>query len=212
MPVSLAGREVARSWFARDPLELAPELLGATLTHRTESGTVSVRLTEVEAYRGVDDPGSHAYRGVTPRTQVMFGEPGHLYVYFTYGMHTMMNIVASQPGEAAAVLLRAGEVIDGLQLARDRRPHSNDRDLARGPARLATALGVELSQNGVDLFATEQFRLALPIAALPYRRTPRTGVSGPGGAITFDWRFAAIDADGRELRSVLPYKRHPNSH
>src|SRR5690606_16906565 len=110
--------------------EVAPLLLGAHLTGRG----VTVRLTEVEAYLGEADPGSHAFRGLTPRTRTMFGEPGHLYVYFSYGMHVCANVVCSPEGTASAVLLRAGEVVDGLELARERRPTAkSDADLARGP-------------------------------------------------------------------------------
>ena len=120
------------SVLGRPVLEVAPLLLGATLRH----GDVAVRITEVEAYDGADDPGSHAHRGRTARNSVMFGPPGHLYVYFTYGMHHCCNVVAGAEGAPAAVLLRAGEVTAGLDIARDRRPGSADRDLARGPARL----------------------------------------------------------------------------
>jgi DNA-3-methyladenine glycosylase len=110
-------------------LDVAPLLLGAVL--RTDE--VAVRLTEVEAYAGETDPGSHAFRGRTPRTQVMFGPAGHAYVYFTYGMHWCVNVVTGPDGEASAVLLRAGEVVDGLVSARARRPGVRDRDLCRGP-------------------------------------------------------------------------------
>jgi DNA-3-methyladenine glycosylase len=128
-------------------LEVAPRLLGATLTH----GGVTVRLTEVEAYDGPGDPGSHAYKGMTARNEVMFGPPGHLYVYFTYGMHHCCNVVCGPVGQPSAVLLRAGEVVDGLETARARRGRSTDRDLARGPGRLCQALGLDLTANGLDL-------------------------------------------------------------
>ena len=107
-----------------------------------------MRLTEVEAYDGETDPGSHAFRGPTPRNAVMYGAAGHLYVYFTYGMHWCANIVCGPPGVATAVLLRAGEVVAGLDIARSRRPASAaDRDLARGPARLASALGARAGRT-----------------------------------------------------------------
>jgi DNA-3-methyladenine glycosylase len=133
------------AWAEGDPLEVAPRLLGAVLTH----GGVSVRLTEVEAYAGPDDPGSHAFRGQTPRNAVMFGPPGHLYVYFVYGMHHCANLVTGPAGDPGAVLLRAGEVVGGHEVARSRRPGVRDRDLARGPARLCRALGIDLTDNGV---------------------------------------------------------------
>jgi DNA-3-methyladenine glycosylase len=135
---------------------MAPELLGCVVEHETPEGLVAVALTEVEAYAGTRDPASHAYRGRTERNDVMFGPPGHAYVYFTYGMHFCVNLVCMPPGVASAVLLRAGRVIAGTGLARARRtPRSRarqaERDLARGPARLCQALGIDRSLNGVDV-------------------------------------------------------------
>ncbi|TFB72525.1 DNA-3-methyladenine glycosylase [Cryobacterium glaciale] len=132
----------------RPALEVAPLLLGAVLTR----GAVSVRITEVEAYLGRIDPGSHAFRGRTPRTATMFGPAGYLYAYFSYGMHVCANVVCSPEGEASALLLRGGEVIAGIDEARIRRPTSKtDADLARGPARLTKALGIVLGDDGADL-------------------------------------------------------------
>lgn len=128
-------------------LDAAPRLLGARFAH----GGVTLSLTEVEAYDGPNDPGSHAHRGRTKRNEVMFGPPGHLYVYFTYGMHHCCNVSCGPEGEASALLLRAGEVVDGVELARARRPGSTDRDLARGPARLCKAMGIDRDDNGLDL-------------------------------------------------------------
>jgi DNA-3-methyladenine glycosylase len=145
----VTGSPDLRDLFAGPVLEVAPRLLGATLRH----GDVAVRLTEVEAYDGSGDPGSHAFRGPTPRNEVMFGPPGHLYVYFTYGMHFCCNVVCGPEGVASAVLLRAGEVVHGIETARERRPRSTDRDLARGPARLCQALDIGRSENGADLTA-----------------------------------------------------------
>jgi len=170
-----------------DPVEaVAPRLLGALLT----AGPVTLRVTEVEAYAGQDDSGSHAFRGRTPRNEVMFGPAGRAYVYFTYGMHWCLNVVAGPDGVASAVLLRAGEVVEGLETARTRRPRSSDRDLARGPARLTKALAVDGSYGGVDLLAaTSPITLApaRPAAAGSVRVGPRVGVSGPGGVTA--WRF-----------------------
>ena len=133
---------------------MAPALLGCVLEHSTADGLVSVSLSEVEAYMAADDPASHAYRGMTARNAVMFGPPGHAYVYFTYGMHFCVNVVCGPPGLAEAVLLRAGRVVDGEELARRRRGFDLDRaprDLARGPARLCQALAIDRTQNGADL-------------------------------------------------------------
>jgi DNA-3-methyladenine glycosylase len=170
-------------------LEVAPLLLGATLRH----GDVACRLTEVEAYDGADDPGSHAYRGQTPRNVVMFGPPGHLYVYFTYGMHFCCNVVCGPEGRASAVLLRAGEVVAGLEAARDRRPTApTDRDLARGPANLCQALAIGAGENGHDL---ERRPLTLtlpdaPVAADRVRTGPRVGLRP---AADRPWRFWLAD-------------------
>ena len=192
-PAAPAPQEPERDWFARPVLEVAPELLGAQVT----AGGVTVRLTEVEAYAGTRDPGSHAFRGPTPRTEVMFGPPGHLYVYFSYGMHWCCNVVCGPDGEASAVLLRAGEVVRGMELARARRdagrarPHPA-RDLARGPARLASALGLAREHDGLDLFLPSspvELRIAGGEVG-PVRQGPRVGVSGEGGdARLHPWRF-----------------------
>jgi DNA-3-methyladenine glycosylase len=184
---------------AEPVLDVAPRLLGAVIEHRTPEGSVAVRLTEVEAYAGPGDPGSHARGGRTPRTEVMFGPPGHLYVYFSYGMHWCVNLVCGPDGSASAVLLRAGEVVAGHELARRRRPAARvDRDLARGPARLASALGLDGSLDGI---AVGGRRTPSPVRLLldggaerrgldGVRTGPRVGVSGPGGdGQVYPWRF-----------------------
>ncbi|MGR2754048.1 DNA-3-methyladenine glycosylase [Agromyces arachidis] len=195
-----------RAWFERDAVELAPLLLGGVLAHETAEGRVAVRLSEVEAYRGVgEDPGSHGFRGRTPRNAVMFGEGGHLYAYFTYGMHVCINVVADRAGRSAGILLRGGVVVDGHDLARSRRPRSSERDLARGPARLAQALGVPLERNGADLLAPP-FELRVPREPPAHETGPRTGISGPGGAAAYPWRFWLPGDPG-----VSAYRRHPRS-
>ena len=167
-------------------VDVAPRLLGGLLHGRG----VTLRLTEVEAYAGESDPGSHAFRGPTPRTQIMFGLPGALYVYFSYGMHVCANVVCSPEGEASAVLLRAGEVVEGIELARERRTtSSSDRDLASGPARLCVAMGITLADGGNDL-ASGPIRLEPPAhSSSGVANGPRTGVSGAGGGAAYPWRF-----------------------
>src|SRR5499427_10107078 len=142
-----------RDTFAGSAAEVAPALLGCVLEHDTPEGLVAVMLTEVEAYHGQADPASHAYRGRTPRNAVMFGPPGHAYVYFTYGMHFCVNLVCLPEGTASAVLLRAGRVVAGVDLATARRtaPGRPERDLARGPARLCQALGIDRRLDGADV-------------------------------------------------------------
>jgi DNA-3-methyladenine glycosylase len=147
------ARRLTRAFYARDALELAPDLLNKVLVHDEAEGRIAVRIVEVEAYRGRADPGSHAYRGQTPRNATMFGPPGRLYVYFTYGMHWCANVVGlGEPGDVSAVLLRAGEPIEGLDVIRTRRPAARrDRDLCSGPARLAQALGISKPDDGASL-------------------------------------------------------------
>lgn len=186
------------------PSDVAPLLLGAVLESRVDRANVTIRITEVEAYGGVgEDPGSHAYRRQTPRNATMFGPAGRAYVYFTYGMHWCLNVVTGTRGEAGAVLLRAGEVTSGVDIARGRRGASvSDRDLARGPARLASALGVTGALDGVNLLgARSALRLTLATIPVPgYLTGPRTGVSGAGADTP--WRFHLPGE-----RTVSPYRR-----
>jgi DNA-3-methyladenine glycosylase len=162
-------------------LEEAPRLLNAVLRH----GDVAVRITEVEAYDGANDPGSHAFRGPTRRNVVMFGPAGRLYCYFTYGMHVCCNVVCGPEGDPSAVLLRAGEVVDGIEIARGRRSGSSDRDLARGPARLCRALDIRLTDDGTDLVAGPiTLTLGEPPAAVS--SGPRVGLRP---AAERPWRF-----------------------
>jgi DNA-3-methyladenine glycosylase len=186
------------------PVEtVAPSLLGCLL----QAGGVIVRLTEVEGYAGHGaDPASHAHRGPTPRSEIMFGPAGRLYVYFTYGMHWCANVVTGPEGEASAVLLRAGEVVEGLELARERRGPVPDRDLCRGPARLAKALGLDGSVLGVDLLDS-----ASPVHLLP-GTTPRNVRSGPrvgvSGGADVPWRFWLADEPTVSIyRRALPRVR-----
>ncbi|OUE27976.1 3-methyladenine DNA glycosylase [Clavibacter michiganensis] len=191
---------------AGDAVDVAPALLGAVLSRDSDEGRVSVRITEVEAYRGVgEDPGSHSFRGKRARNATMFGPAGHLYAYFTYGMHTCANVVCGPEGTSAGVLLRAGEVVEGAAVARIRRGAAvRDRDLARGPARLAVALGIPLADDGAPLDEAP-YALVLPAVPLALPAAgPRVGVSGPGGSgELFPWRFW-IPGDP----TVSPYRAH----
>jgi len=196
-----------RDFFDRPALDVAPDLLGCVLEHETPAGLVAVRLTEVEAYMGAADPASHAYRGRTTRNAVMFGPPGHAYVYFTYGMHFCVNLVCLPVGTASAVLLRAGQVIAGEELARSRRQRTGSvlpaRELARGPARLCQALAIDRVQDGADVCAAES---ALRVSKTKARceikvlSGPRVGVSS-GAEVP--WRFWVA-----EEPSVSAYRAH----
>ncbi|WP_285248040.1 DNA-3-methyladenine glycosylase [Pseudarthrobacter sp. efr-133-R2A-89] len=205
-----------RDFLSGDARELAPLLLGAVLTHESRDGTVSVRLTEVEAYLGPEDslhpdPGSHTYRGPTPRNAPMFGPAGRLYVYFTYGMHHCTNIVCGPEGVASALLLRAGEIVGGLDLAQRRRPTSKTpADLASGPARLAKALGMTTADSGRDALAPP-FGLELPSGpARPVSSGPRVGVAGAGGSDRYAWRFWLTgDPTVSKYKAAKPRTRRP---
>jgi DNA-3-methyladenine glycosylase len=206
-----ATERLPREFFGRSATEVAPDLLGCVLWHASPAGLVAVRLVEVEAYRGAIDPASHSYRGRTARNAVMFGPPGHAYVYFTYGMHYCVNLVCQPAGLAEAVLIRAGAVVDGTGPARRRRygladadgsseaatgrnGRHRDRDLARGPGRLCQALGIDRSLDGADACAPggplgisppEEFDQA-EVARAAIRVGPRVGISR---AADLPWRY-----------------------
>jgi len=197
----------AREWLAVDVLAAARLLLGCQVVADGRDGQVAIRLVELEAYRGADDPAAHSYRGRTARNAVMFGPPGHLYVYFVYGMHFCANISCLPDGEPGAVLLRAAEVVSGHAVARLRRPTArSDAELARGPARLATLLGLHREHNGLDL--TDP---ASPVRLLAGDLVPADQVcTGPrvGVAAAQDrpWRFWIHGSP-----AVSTYRRHKNS-
>ena len=176
---------LGRDFFARSALEVAPDLLHKVLV----VGDRSVRITETEAYLG-DDPASHSFRGPTPRTAVMFGPAGVLYVYFTYGMHWCANVVTGADGVGEAVLLRAGLPLTGVDAMRAvRKAARRDRDLTNGPAKLAQALGLDGSANGVDLLVdSAEICIADDRSPAPTRivTTPRIGISK---AVDRPWRF-----------------------
>jgi DNA-3-methyladenine glycosylase len=215
---------LARDFFDRPADEVAPALLGCVLEHETDEGLVAVELTEVEAYAGETDPASHAYRGMTGRNAVMFGPPGHAYVYFTYGMHFCVNVVCMPEGIARAVLLRAGRVVAGEPLARLRRASRRaetgqpsvipERDLARGPARLCQALAIDRTQNGADFCSpASELRLRPADSALQagvaraageapaIEAGPRVGISA---AADIPWRFWL--ANDPTVSAYRPYK------
>ena len=185
---------LSKSFYARDALTVARELIGCVFFHQHARGLMGVRLVETEAYRGVIDPGSHGYRGMTPRTEVMYGPPGRLYVYFTYGMHWCANIVCAEEGQCEAVLLRAGEPVVGIDLMRHHRPRiTDDRLLASGPARLCSALGIDNRYNGASVLRGGSFWCAEDEKTEDYRRaeiaqTVRVGLA-EGRGDDIPWRF-----------------------
>lgn len=176
-------RRLSRSFYQRSPLEVAPDLLHKVFVHGDRAG----RIVEVEAYLGTDDPASHAFRGPTPRTEVMFGPPGHLYVYFSYGMHWCANAVVDEPGTAGAVLIRALAPLRGLDAMTAARPAARRRvDLANGPAKACQALGIEGHHDGLDLTQGQGPTIVDDGTAAPtdIDTGPRVGISRAA-----DWPF-----------------------
>ncbi|MFN2488436.1 MAG: DNA-3-methyladenine glycosylase [Actinomycetota bacterium] len=187
-------RRLPRSFYARDALTVARALIGCLFIHESSAGWVGVRLVETEAYRGLIDPGSHGYRGPTPRTRSMHGPPGHLYIYFTYGMHWCANVVCARQGVCEAVLLRAGEPVVGIDSMRARRPGArSDRLLASGPARLTQALGIGGSHDGSSLLRggglwCGEDDTSATLRAGEIAQTKRIGLA-PGRGDDLLWRF-----------------------
>jgi len=186
---------------AASPEDAAPRLLGSFLVSEVGGKPVKARITEVEAYKGSDDPASHAYRGRTRRNGSMFERPGTLYVYRSYGIHWCANVAAGPEGVGWGILFRGGEIVDGIGVARLRR--SRDQDLANGPGKLTQALGVDHSHDGVYLFeGSSPIRLEPGPAPALVMATPRVGISQ---AIERPWRFVAVaPASGAGRGADLP--------
>ncbi len=188
------SRTLPPAFYDRPGTAVARDLLGCIVESRTGDGVVGLRLVEVEAYAGESDAASHAWRGPTPRTQVMYGPPGRSYVYLSYGMHWALNVVCLGVGTASAVLLRAGEVVEGIELVRQRRrPGTPDLRLASGPGNLAAALGLDAAWNDLDLTGTEgtlRLRGATPVPDSDVITAPRVGISR---AVDTLWRYAVAD-------------------
>jgi DNA-3-methyladenine glycosylase len=218
-------RLLPREFFDRPATEVAPELLGCVLAHSSGDGVVAAELVEVEAYMGSADPASHAFRGMTARNEVMFGAPGHAYVYFTYGMHFCVNLVCQPAGVASAVLLRAGRIVAGGELATVRRSGVDGAGgtltarqfelLASGPARLCQALGIARAQNGLDVCdPAGELRICAPAGFLPLggdqvATGPRVGVS-TGAEVP--WRYwVAGDRAVSAYRPHVPRNRTPGA-
>ncbi|MGY1609218.1 DNA-3-methyladenine glycosylase [Geodermatophilus sp. SYSU D00700] len=196
---------------------VAPALLGCWVVTERPEGTVAVRLTEVEAYSGEgEDPASHAHRGPTPRAAIMFGPPGRLYVYFSYGVHWCANVVVGPAGRGSAVLLRAGEVVAGESVAATRRPSAKvPRDLARGPARLTAALAIGPEDGGADVLdPSSPVRLHAGAPPSAVSAGPRVGISR---ATELPWRFwetgapsvSAFRPGGQRRRRAAGQDGHP---
>jgi len=179
-----------RSFFARDPVTLARDLLGRILFYRTPDGLLAGRIVETEAYTGAADPASHAFRGRTARNTVMFGPAGHAYVYFSYGMHYCLNVTAERPGTAGAVLLRALEPLAGIDIMRAQGDHGPEPRLLSGPGKIGRAFGLTLEDNGRDFT-----RGSLGISAgtlIPDGQVAISRRIGISRAMDFPYRFAVV--------------------
>jgi len=202
---------VPRAFYARPVLVVARALLGRALVHDAPEGRTAGLIVEVEAYGGERDPASHAFRGATPRNRVMFGAPGHAYVYFTYGMHHCVNVVTGAKGQARAVLVRALEPIEGLELMRRRRGVEVLERLARGPGCVTEALGLTRADDGVDLTRGPLWIADHPaVRRGPVVRTPRIGIRV---AAERPWRllFAGHPcASGAPIRTAVTARRVSN--
>ncbi|MEX0833248.1 MAG: DNA-3-methyladenine glycosylase [Actinomycetota bacterium] len=202
-------RRLGRRFFARPAAEVAPDLLGRLLVREMSSGRrLSGRIVETEAYEQ-SDPASHSYRGRTERNGVMFGGPGLLYVYFTYGMHFCMNVVTGPEGVGSAVLLRAVEPLDGIDLMARRRSTRDLRLLCSGPARMCQAFGVARRQNGLDLVAGSEMHIE---AGIPAQETDIAAGSRVGvrDGVGRDWRFRLRhDEFVSRARPGMPATRTP---
>mgnify|MGYP001298331344 CR=1 FL=1 len=187
---------LSRPFFARPTLQVARDLLGTRLVHLENGVRLSGIIVEIEAYIGETDLGCHAKAGLTPRTAPMYGPPGHAYVYFTYGMHWLFNCITEREGFPAAVLIRAIEPTEGLQIMAARRDGRPRRDWANGPAKLTQAMGIGPMHNTLDLCAPDSQLSLEPDVPIPEPRvttSPRVGLyTVPEPWKSIPWRFSAI--------------------
>ncbi len=190
--MSLTQERLDRNFFVRDTLTVARELLGQRLVRVLDGARLSGRIVEVEAYVGDGDQACHASRGRTRRNATMFGPPGHAYVYFVYGMHHCFNVVTEQEGYPAAVLIRALEPLEGIEMMRARRDGRPDVQLTSGPARLCQALGIDRRFDGADLCASDALLFIEEATVVPdvvVATAPRVGVRGDAAALSAPWRL-----------------------
>jgi len=191
-----SGKALTRDFYLRPTRDVARDLLGCVIVRRERGRDVAIRIVEVEAYLGIEDPAAHTYRGRrTARVEPMWGPGGHIYVYFTYGMHHCMNAVTREQGTPEAVLIRAGEPLEGLTTMRRRRGPRADRDLARGPACVCVALGVDRRHSGLDLTTGRKLWIeeGERVADAQVSRAPRIGVPYAGAAAAWPLRFLVRD-------------------
>lgn len=182
------AKPLPRSFYNRDTLEVAQKLLGKFLVRRTSIGDIVAKIVEVEAYRGNDDPASHAYKGETPRNRLMFGKPGFAYIYFIYGNHYCLNVTTEREGVPGAVLIRAVEIVEGLELARKNREATSLANLSNGPGKLTKALNISKIHNGVDLTNPDELFICAPKIIESFETTTSRRVGVKAG-VEKPWRF-----------------------
>jgi len=188
---SMAMKILPRSFYSRPATAVAPDLLGKILCRRKGEVLTSGRIVEVEAYLGADDPASHAYRGPTPRNRSMFGPAGHAYVYFTYGNHYCLNVVTDREGIASAVLIRALEPVEGIEIMRRRRGRAAGTDLMSGPGKLTRALSIDRKNDGSDLTRGPLWICDDRRSEVRWVRTPRIGIRRAADRL---YRFHVLDS------------------
>jgi DNA-3-methyladenine glycosylase len=181
-----------RTFYERNTVRVAKDLLGKVLVRKLGAASLEGFIVETEAYRGYDDAASHAYKGPTQRNQVMFGEPGHAYVYFTYGMHYCLNVTTEPVGQAGAVLIRAVQPIKGIVEMKERRRTDRVKDLANGPAKLTQAFAVTKALNGHDLTSGEKLYIAEACHPEPFSISAGTRI-GIKACVEKPWRFFVRD-------------------
>lgn len=189
----MVGEPLPRAFYEQPTLTVARHLIGKTFARRTEDGLVAGMIVETEGYISAVDPAAHAYRGKTPSNATMFGQPGHIHVYFTYGMHYCVNVVTEAEGTAGAVLIRAIQPCAGIALMQTRRGERiTERDLARGPGRLCAAFALTTANDGTDLLGDTLWICEPPTPhkePLPIAVTPRVGITQ---AVEWPWRFVLM--------------------
>jgi len=188
MKVKDSMKPLPRSFFNRDTLTVAKELLGKILVHQTRYGDIAAKIVEVEAYKGSDDPASHAFRKKTPRNQLMFGKAGFAYIYFVYGNHHCLNVTTEKEGFAGAVLIRAVEILEGLEIAKRNRVTKPNINLSNGPGKLTKALGISKAQNGIDLTKRNKLFISIPMKVERFNTTIAGRIGVKQGADKL-WRF-----------------------
>lgn len=180
---------LSQSFFAKNALKLATDLLGCILVHESSKGLTAGKIVETEAY-SQEDAASHSYKGETARTKAMFGPPGHAYIYFTYGMHYCFNVVSGQAGHGQGVLIRALEPIDGIDLMKMRRNKQEIKELCNGPAKLVQAMGISMSDYGKPLFGGRLYITNRQDQNIQISKGPRIGISKETYKL---WRFWITD-------------------